>query len=172
MKQISFYLLVSLVFTTGCWVNNAKLLDIDNNDILGEWEASYAETNAVADSTGMETIIFYPDETYQQYYKDGSGYVYHSQRYPWKLDSSNGVIHLYNGRWYPNGVTEAENYTKGASTLSIPIRGERYLVNLGDEILIIAYMKKNELLLGHMQVGDPDGLGTVFFYKVKAGTNQ
>lgn len=171
IDKIGPLLLVLISILVGCQSSQAKLADIQESDLVGTWRANYSESNADVDPTGVEIIILRPDGTYQQMYKDGNGYMYESPWYKWYMDADK-LIHLEGGRWYPRGAREAEKLTNGAIE-SIVVRGKRVEVDLAEETLLIVYnFIGEEIVLGHLHIGDPDGFGTVYFHRIDTITPE
>lgn len=109
--------------------------------------------------------MLYFDGTFTQSYSSAQVPQYTVYGNKWFLDSKK-ILHLEKGLWFPLGLDEALS-TAANTVMSVEVRGERVLVNLQDEILLVAdYDSNNDVTLAHLPIGDLDSLGTVYFQKL------
>lgn len=131
------------------------------SDLVGTWKAVYRDIG-FEHASGIETLVLRSDGTYQQTYQDGRGYAYTSPWYEWWLDESS-IVHLDRGRFYLNGIVEAEMLAEGDALITYPE------VTLdGTEIILYVWRDANApggLVLEHLPVGDGDSPDIVQFYQ-------
>ena len=121
--------------------------EISEEDIVGKWSAVY-------DGESYDTILLFPEGTYQQTYVESapSNYKYGSDINNWYLEylEDEGIyLHLESGRYYLAGTSYFENQGWGNPYLYDPF--SRKLVHPKDElILVVLYDQSNNLILHHL----------------------
>jgi hypothetical protein len=142
-------------------VKRGALNKPEAGDLVGTWKAVYRNIG-FEHASGIEMLTLRADGTYQQIYEDGKGYAYTSPWYKWWLDEG-AIVHLEHGRFYLNGITEAEMIARGDARIVYP---ELTL----DGTKIILYVRRDSnapggLILEHLPVGDGDSPDIVQFYR-------
>ena len=99
-----------------CCSGPARSDPTEDSDLVGTWRADYDgrefdRHGCFTIVTGVETLTFKADGTYQQVYDDGRGYVYTSPWNEWHREYNR--IHLDGGRFYPLGIEDAEKLANG-----------------------------------------------------------
>lgn len=142
-------------------VKRGALTRLEAGDLVGTWEAVYLDIG-FEHASGVEILTLKADGTYQQIYKDGRGYVYTSPRYKWWLEKGR-IIHLEQGRFYLDGITEAEMLARGDARIAYP-----EITLDGTEIILYVWRdpdNPNGLVLEHLPVGDGDSPDIVQFHR-------
>jgi hypothetical protein len=158
------------VALSACLSSTDPLAQIKESDVVGTWQAIYADSHANVDPSGIERIVLRGDGTYQQTYTDGSGYRYKSEWNKWYMDSDR-LIHLERGRWFPLGIDDSERAMQG-QVLSMKIRGKDVFVELVKEIILIVTYSGEQLTLEHLPIAELDVPGIVSFQQVQNVTPQ
>ena len=125
------------------------------SEIVGNWRADYSANPRAHDRTGIEIITFGEDGTFIQQYSNDAGFSYVGLPGEWRIDED-GYIHLEDGLWFPLGSESAVDAKTDGMVLSLPIHGERTLVDLESEILLLPVNYDGLLRLRHLPVGDLD----------------
>ena len=148
-------------------VKRGAWMTFEAAELVGTWEATYERVGNHLVS-GVEILTLKADGTYQQTFRGEDAYVYASPWYKWWLEDGR-VIHLERGRFYPAGITWAEDLEKGdAVVYTYDWRGKEIRLD-GTKIMLYAWPAPDVpggVILKHLPVGDPDAPDYVQFHRV------
>lgn len=129
---------------------------ISSDDLLGTWQADYSLYKVFNSHTfdfvsGIERLSFMPDGSYSQYFDDEL-----VAQGKWNLDS-NHVLHLHKAKILIYGEEAALEFSQNnARAFTSDCRGDRIELDGSELVLCVKQKEANDIVLQHLEVGDPD----------------
>ncbi len=148
------------------WPGGTATQAINSDDLFGTWQADYSEYEIFNSHTfdfvsGIEQLSFMTDGSYSQYFDDEL-----VAQGKWNLDS-NQVLHLHNAKISIYGEEAALKFSQtNARAFTFDCKGDRIELD-GSELILCAKQKlSNDIILQHLEVGDPDSPIYITFQRV------
>lgn len=140
---------------------------INPNDLLGTWEANYASYDVLDFDTfgfvsGIERLSLMSDGFYRQYFDNEL-----VAQGTWELDS-NHMLHLYGAKIFIYGKKWASEFSQdNVRAFTFDCEGDKIELDGSELILCVKKMSSGDIVLRHLEIGDPDSPVYITFERVR-----